>query len=51
MLVISQKAFQARIQIEEEACTAIRSNDTQGALMELNLAIKSTDNIIGNLTS
>ena len=51
MLAISQTAFQARTQIEEEVCTAIQSNDTQGALMELNLAIKSIDNIIGKLTS
>jgi hypothetical protein len=51
MLAISQTAFQARTQIEEEeeeAYTAIQSNDTQGALMDLNLAIKSIDNIIGN---
>ena len=47
MLAISQTAFQARTQIEE-ACTAIQSNETQGALMDLNLAIKSIDNIIGN---
>jgi hypothetical protein len=46
MLAISQTAFQARTQIEEEeAYTAIQSNDTQGALMDLNLAIKSIDNI------
>jgi hypothetical protein len=51
MLAISQAAFQARTQIEEEVCTAIQSNDTEGALMKLNLAIKSIDNILGNLTS
>ena len=50
MLAISQTAFQARTQIEE-ASTALQDNDTQGALMDLNLAIKSIDNIIGNLTS
>jgi hypothetical protein len=50
MLAINQTAFQARTQIEE-ACTAIQNNDTQGALMDLNLAIKSIDNIVGNLTS
>ena len=44
MLAISQTAFQARTPIEE-ACTAIQTNETQGALMDLNLAIKSIDNI------
>ena len=50
MLAINQTAFQARTQIEE-ACTAVQDNDTQGALMDLDLAIKSVDDIIGNLTS
>ena len=50
MLAINQTAFQARTQIEE-AYTAVQDNDTQGALMDLDLAIKSFDDIIGNLTS
>jgi hypothetical protein len=50
MLAINQTVFQARTQIEE-AYTAVRDNDTQGALMDLDLAIKSIDDIIGNLTS
>jgi hypothetical protein len=50
MLAINQTAFQARTQIEE-AYTAVQDNDTQGALMDLDLAIKSIDDIIGNLTS
>ena len=51
MLAISQTAFQARTQIEE-AYTALQDNDTQGgALMRLDVSIKSTDDIIGNLTS
>jgi hypothetical protein len=40
----------SRTQIEE-ACTAVQDNDTQGDLMDLDLAIKSIDDIIGNLTS
>ena len=52
MLAINQTAFQARTQIEEAyTATAIQDNDTQGALMDLDLAIKSVDDIIGNLTS
>jgi hypothetical protein len=50
MLAISHTAFQARTQIEE-ACTVIQSDDTQEALMDLNLDIKSIDNIVANLTS
>jgi hypothetical protein len=50
MLAINQTAFQARTHIEE-AYTAVQDNDTQGALMDLDLAIKSIDDIIGNLTS
>ena len=50
MLAINQTAFQARTQIEQ-ACTAIQNNDTQVALIGLNLAIRSTDNIVGNLTT
>jgi hypothetical protein len=50
MLAINQTAFQARTQIEE-AYTAVQDNDTQEALMDLDLAIKSIDDIIGNLTS
>jgi hypothetical protein len=50
MLAINQTVFQARTQIEE-AYTAVQDNDTQGALMDLDLAIKSIDDIIGNLTS
>lgn len=50
MLSIKQTASQARTQIEE-ACTAIQNNDTQGAIMDLNIALKSIDNIVGNLTS
>jgi ribosomal protein S20 len=46
MLAINQTAFQARTQIEQ-ACTAIQNNDTQVALIGLNLAIKSIDNIVG----
>ena len=51
MLAINQSAFQARTQIEE-AYTALKDNDTQGgALMHLEVSIKSIDDIIGNLTS
>ena len=50
MLAINQTAFQARTHTEE-AYTAVQDNDTQGALMDLDLAIKSIDDIIGNLTS
>jgi hypothetical protein len=50
VLAINQTAFEARTHIEQ-ACTAIQNNNTQGALMDLNLAIKSIDNILGNLTS
>jgi hypothetical protein len=50
VLAINQTAFEARTHIEQ-ACTAIQNNNTQGALTDLNLAIKSIDNILGNLTS
>jgi hypothetical protein len=50
VLAINQTAFQARTHVQE-ACTAIQNNDTQGALTDLNLAIKSIDNILSNLTS
>jgi hypothetical protein len=49
-LAINQTAFQAKTHVQE-ACTAIQNNDTQGALTDLNLAIKSIDNILSNLTS
>lgn len=49
MLAINQTAFQEQI---EEPHTAIQDNDTQGgALMHLDVSIKSIDDIIGNLTS
>jgi hypothetical protein len=47
---INQTALEARTHVQE-ACTAIQNNDTQGALTDLNLATKSIDNILGNLTS
>jgi hypothetical protein len=50
VLAMNQTAFEARTHIEQ-ACTAIQNNNTQGALTDLNLAIKSIDNILGNLTS
>ena len=50
MLAINQTAYQARTQIEQ-ACTASQNNDTHGALVDLSLAMKSVDNIVGNLTS
>jgi hypothetical protein len=50
VLAINQTALEARTHIEQ-ACTAIQNNNTQGALTDLNLAIKSIDNILGNLTS
>jgi hypothetical protein len=50
VLVINQTAFQARMHVQE-ACAAIQNNDTQGALTDLNLATKSIDNILSNLTS
>jgi hypothetical protein len=50
VLVINQTAFQARMHVQE-ACAAIQNNDTQGALTALNLATKSIDNILSNLTS
>src|SRR5919108_972422 len=50
VLVINQTAFQARMHLQE-ACAAIQNNDTQGALTDLNLATKSIDNILSNLTS
>jgi hypothetical protein len=49
VLALNQTAFHARTHIEE-ACTAIQNNNTQGALTDLNLAIKSIDNILSNLT-
>jgi hypothetical protein len=50
VLAINQTALEARTHIEQ-ACTAIQNNNTQGALTDLNLAIKSIDSILGNLTS
>jgi hypothetical protein len=50
VLAINQTAFQARMHVQE-ACAAIQNNDTQGALTDLNLATKSIDNILSNLTS
>ena len=46
----SQAASEARMHIEE-ACKALKSNDTQAALMHLNLAITSLDKIQGNMTA
>ena len=46
----SQAASDTRGHIEE-ACKALQKNDTQGALMHLNLALTSLDNVQGNLTS
>jgi hypothetical protein len=40
----------SRTQIEE-ACTALQDNNTQEALMDLDLAMKPIDDIIGILTS
>jgi hypothetical protein len=42
---INQTAFQVRMHIED-ACMAIRNNDSTGALKDLDLAIKSIDNSI-----
>ena len=46
----SQAVSEVRFHIEE-ACKALQSNDTQGALMHLNFAMMSLDNVQGNLTS
>lgn len=46
----SQAASEARMHIEE-ACMALKNNDTQAALMHLNLATMSLDNVQGNLTA
>jgi ribosomal protein S20 len=50
MLAINQAAFQARTYVQN-ASTAVQNNDMQGALMDLDLATKSIDNILSNLTS
>jgi hypothetical protein len=46
----SQAASEVRLHIEE-ACKALQSNDNQGALMHLNLAIMSLDSVEANLNS
>ena len=50
MLTINQAAFQARTYVQN-ACTAVQNNDMQGALMHPDLATKSIDDILSNLTS